>query len=81
MEAVLGIFLVVIITIVAAIFFAAWLLIAMLRVLAGGTRRVLGGFRGNTQALPYGRKCRFSNCGSSNPPDARFCRRCGRAMA
>lgn len=78
MEIVTGIFLVFGLLLVGVLVFGGWLVIAFLRLL---WRALSGGGR-NDQSLPPRRFvwCPNAGCRAQNPPVARFCRHCGRAM-
>ena len=58
------------ITIIKAIFGAIF----------GGTRAVLGVGRNAARAVDL-QRCNQVRCHAMNPPRARFCRRCGKALA
>jgi hypothetical protein len=63
---------------VGAVLFAGWLVLAALR----GGMRLLGGAIGinsrpNPEIPPARVICPRKRCHAINPPEARFCRRCG----
>ena len=77
------IFLIVVGLIIASIVLGVWLLVTIIKAIAGaifgGTRAVLGVGRRPYQP-PMLQPCGQVRCHAMNPPGARFCRRCGKAL-
>jgi hypothetical protein len=78
-----GILLFLAITILAALLFVGWLIMLIVRavfgVLAGVGRMVLP--RHGLAQHEQQRSCGYARCRAPNPLTARYCRRCGRALA
>jgi ribosomal protein L40E len=86
MEVFFTILVFILVMILAAVLFAGWVFVVMLRLVvnaAAGMGRVLLGT--GRQPMPPVRKVKLVTCGNRgcrarNPAEARFCRRCGTPM-
>jgi hypothetical protein len=83
MEIAVAILIIIGVVIVAALVFAGWLIVAVVR----GFGRMLG--MGNNSARqashvsgssPHRVRCAHPKCRADNPETARFCRRCGKVI-
>ena len=88
MEPVLLILLLVAALAIGAVFFVAWLVVQIVRLLIwiiALPLRLLAGLRRPTRLVPQGganeRRCPSHGCRAINPTAAAFCRRCGRSMS
>jgi hypothetical protein len=79
-EIVVTLLLFVLAIVVTAIIFGVWLIVSIVRVcfraIGAAFRLLSGGCWMNNELL----RCARIGCGQGNPPEARFCRRCGRAL-
>lgn len=72
------------VTVLASIVFGGWLLWMIFRLIGRTIGLLLGGCRYDAAEMLPGnvdRRCGNPSCRARNPVSAKFCRRCGRAMA
>lgn len=85
MELILLAALVLTVVVVGAVALAAWVGVSVLRLVWWVVSSVVGGvwrlIFGRGSAVEGYRKCGRPACGHAAPEEARFCPRCGRAMA
>ena len=71
--------------VLSLLLFGAWLIISIFRVIGAGIESVFHPTKTPSAALspdsPSGWACPRAMCRTTNPSHARFCRRCGRAVA
>lgn len=88
MEVFLTILLFVLVIILTAVLFAGWVVVMVLRAGMNAVRSVgrllMGRPRCPQRTIRHSRiryaKCSNQRCLAANPPEARFCRRCGQPM-
>jgi ribosomal protein L40E len=88
MEIFVGILIFIAVMVLAAILFAGWIFVVMVRFMVnavGGIGRWFFAPSSAPARVVQGRKvklvrCRNQGCGAGNPSVARFCRRCGTPM-
>ena len=64
----------------AGVLFSVWLIVMIGRGLIGGRSSMLHRNHRPTPLVPVTVRCTTRGCMAMNPPDARFCRRCGRGL-
>ena len=76
--------LVILAVLLVGILMAVVFAIALALKIVGGTIRLVTGAcfrRPRRRLLESSERCTRDGCGAANPPQARFCRRCGRALS
>ena len=83
-EIIFTVFLFIAITAVTAVLFGGWVIFGIFRFIFRAFTVALGGGSGHYRPFRIGnaalRACVNPRCKGTNPPDARFCRRCGQQL-
>jgi hypothetical protein len=80
MEWVVTILVLIGVVVITAVLFVGWVFMIIVRVVANAMKSLFGWSSGGPRAGPRTVVCSRERCHAANPPDARFCRRCGRML-
>jgi hypothetical protein len=80
MSGVFTVFIFFIVIALTAVIFFGWIVFTIVRLIIGGIQALFIPDHRSRAAVTPGVRCQTRGCFAVNPPQARFCRRCGRAL-